>query len=68
MLLLLAAMALSVPFIDGKSSENTTESVSSLSFSTIGVAPPAWLVKDAIILERLLFPTPNEFPFGFVLF
>ena len=40
-LLLLAAMIFSVLFIDGNSSENTTESVSSLSFNTIGVAPPA---------------------------
>ena len=52
------------PFIDGKSSENTTESVSSLSFNTIGVVPFVWwLFKDNIMLDKPLFPIPNELPF-----
>jgi hypothetical protein len=58
-----------VVFIDGKSSENTTESVSNLSFKTTGVAPPVcWLVKDNIMLDNPLFPIPKEFPFGFASF
>ena len=51
-------------FIDGKSSENTTESVNNLSFSTIGVASPdCWLLKDSIMLFNPEFPIPKEFPF-----
>ena len=53
-------------FIDGKSSENTTESVNNLSFSTIGVASPdCWLLKDSIMLFNPEFPIPKEFPFVF---
>ena len=51
-------------FIDGKSSEKTTESVNNLSFSTIGVASPdCWLLKDSIILFNPEFPIPKELPF-----
>ena len=56
-------------FIDGKSSEKTTESVNSRSFNTIGVASPdCWLFKDSIILDKPEFPTPKEFPFGLASF
>ena len=51
-------------FIEGKSSEKTTESVNNLSFSTIGVASPVcWLFNDSIMLFKPEFPIPKEFPF-----
>jgi hypothetical protein len=58
-----------VALIDGKSSENTTESVSNLSFNTTGVAAPVcWFVRDNIMPDNPLLPIPKEFPFGFASF